>query len=194
MGRPRVDDERREQILSAFETCVARKGLPKTTLQDVADESGLPRPLVRYFVGNRSDMVGRLIDRMVERAEKELGDLPGGGSELMMEGLLDVLFTKTFSNETTNIIIDELWYLAGRDEDIRARLHVLYADLRKRIVLQMEQEGYGRNKSHREDIAQALMSLGYGDASFKFLNLDRKTSTRAMAGILMASAQAVSAD
>jgi len=40
MARPRIGEERREQILKAFETCVVRKGLAKTTLADVADEAG----------------------------------------------------------------------------------------------------------------------------------------------------------
>ena len=57
MARPERGEERREQILNAFEVCVGKKGLEGTTLSDVAREAGLPRPLLRHFMGNREEMV-----------------------------------------------------------------------------------------------------------------------------------------
>ena len=71
MARAKVGDERRGQILAAFEACVVRDGLAKTTLQKVADEAVLPRSLVRYFIGTRDEMVNVLIDGMMARAERE---------------------------------------------------------------------------------------------------------------------------
>ena len=80
MARPRIGAERREEILVAFEACVARKGLAKTTLVDVAEQAGQPRPLVRYFIGNRDAMVTALIDRLLERGEAQFRRLPIGST------------------------------------------------------------------------------------------------------------------
>ena len=75
MGRPKKDEARKEEILEAFERCVIREGITSTTLQKVADEAGLPRSLVRYFVGNRDEMIGLLISRVIGRAYRPLREL-----------------------------------------------------------------------------------------------------------------------
>lgn len=191
MPRPRVDDERREQILSAFERCVFRTGLAKTTLQQVADEADLPRPLVRYFVGNRSEMVDQLIARMMERAEKDLGAWPGSKDEISFDQLLDIFFEKIFTNELTNRIIDELWYLSDTDENVRTRLEDVYSNMQSRLSTAMKQEGLGQSDRARDDVAYGLMSLGYGDASFTNLrNQSKAPAMRTLADALVLTLKA----
>ena len=55
MARPSVKEERREQILTAYEQCVARYGVEGATLDKVAEEAGLARPLIRHNIGNREE-------------------------------------------------------------------------------------------------------------------------------------------
>ena len=66
MARRIIAGTRVEEILEAFEHCVIGKGLEKTTLSDIAARSGLPRPLIRHYIGNRADLEAKLIER-VER-------------------------------------------------------------------------------------------------------------------------------
>src|SRR5437763_2557423 len=70
-----VDLTGRERILEAGYTCVARYGLAKTTVEDVARASGLSRAtLYRYFPGGRDQLLrdviasetGRLFGRLAE--------------------------------------------------------------------------------------------------------------------------------
>ena len=79
MARPEVKEERREQILSAFEVCVAKYGVEGATLARTAEEAGLARPLVRHNVGNRDDLVDALVDRFLKN------------SRSAMDGLLEAL-------------------------------------------------------------------------------------------------------
>jgi len=193
MARAKIEDERKEQILAAFEACVIRLGLAKTTLQKVADEVGLPRSLVRYFVGNRDDMVDLLIERMIERAEQNLENARPDGSAVVaptLESLLDTLFTATFSDPTSNSIVGELWYLAERDETIRKRLTAMYGRILKLLITQMQAEEIGRNNEERKSLALALISLAYGQASFAFLGLKapRANTLRLLAGTLIGDA------
>ena len=44
MGRPSIKAERREQILDAYETCVARFGVGGASLEKIAETAGLARP------------------------------------------------------------------------------------------------------------------------------------------------------
>jgi len=75
MGRPRVTEERTNEILDAFEECVATYGLEGTTLQRVADTAGLTRSLIRHHVGNRDELLAAWVERAVARYRDQLGEL-----------------------------------------------------------------------------------------------------------------------
>ncbi len=176
MARAKIEDERKEQILAAFEACVIRHGLAKTTLQKVADEAGLPRSLVRYFVGNRDSMVDLLIKRMIERTTEAFAADRALSPDLSPHELVDFLFDQAMGNDTSNSVVGELWYLAQRDDAVRTRLSSLYQTLVDSLLEQMSDNGMGTSSQQRRTIAYVLMSLAYGDSSFASLNL--KTGDR----------------
>lgn len=72
MARPDIKDERRDQILDAFETCVARYGVAGATLAKTAEIAGLARPLVRHNVGNREDLLKALVDRILQQSRDSM--------------------------------------------------------------------------------------------------------------------------
>ena len=75
MARPDIKQSRREQILDAFEICVARYGIEGATLAKTADQAGLARPLVRHNVGNRDDLIEALTDRFLENSRASIDGL-----------------------------------------------------------------------------------------------------------------------
>lgn len=161
MARPRIGAERREEILAAFEACVVRKGLARTTLVDVAEQAGQPRPLVRYFIGNRDAMVTALIDRLLERGEAQLRQLPTGSTA---EQAIDFVLDQVFADETANIVIMELWHLSLRDAPLRARLAAIY----ERVVLEIAALIDGPDPHDR---ALCAVALALGAAFFRHLGL-----------------------
>lgn len=161
MARPRIGAERREEILVAFEACVARKGLAKTTLVDVAEQAGQPRPLVRYFIGNRDAMVTALIDRLLERGEAQFRRLPIGSTA---EQAIDFVLDQVFADKTANIVIMELWHLSLRDASLRARLAAIY----ERVILEIAALIDG---PHPHDRAFCAVALALGAAFFRHLGL-----------------------
>ena len=70
MSRPEIKNVRREQILDAFETCVAKYGVEGATLAKTAEQAGLARPLVRHNVGNRDELVDALVERFLQKSRK----------------------------------------------------------------------------------------------------------------------------
>jgi AcrR family transcriptional regulator len=185
VGRPNVETERREQILSAFEACVIEYGLAKTTLQKVADKAGLPRSLVRYFVGNRAEMVELLLNRMNEKADRSIAEqFPKNPT---LAELLDLIFDGAFTDQTTNLIIDQLWELSRRDVAVKQQLKKLYSSLKDRITAQMRREGLP-NQGRHADIAQSLIALGYGQACLEDLGMKtkRRNTCRLCADVLLA--------
>ena len=82
----------RERILEATYACVARWGLAKTTVEDVAREARLSRATIyRYFDGGRDELIRATISWEVNRFFLRLRDAVAGAAtfaELLEEALL----------------------------------------------------------------------------------------------------------
>lgn len=65
----------------------------------------------------------------------------------------------------------------------------IYRRLSDHIVTQMAGDALGRDNAERQDVAYALMSLAYGDASFLILGMKgaKRLTIRAQANALLDS-------
>ena len=68
MARKSVKELRANEILDAFEICIARQGINNVTLADIGLQAGIKRPAIRHFVGNRDELRQALAQRYVDRA------------------------------------------------------------------------------------------------------------------------------
>ena len=122
MGRPSVKAERREQILRAYETCVARFGVEGASLEKIAEEAGLARPLIRHNVGNRDDLLAALVERFLSRSEKStqrmIDALPRSHA---IETLIDWLFDPDYS-DAQFVLVAEALIAASQDDPALATL------------------------------------------------------------------------
>lgn len=171
MARPKIDAERRAQILNALEACAVRNGIAKTTLSDIAREADLPRPLVRYFMGNRDDMIVKLFDKLVERGEEEFARHTDHKANPKMSDYLDFLFGGGFSNKANNKLITELSYFAESNAQAREKLKGLYESICLKLVDTMRGDNIGRSEAARYDAAYSIFSLYYGYVTFRDVGL-----------------------
>lgn len=73
----------RERLLEAGYACVARFGLAKTTVEDVAKESGLSRATIyRYFPGGRDDLLRQVVAWEAARFMGRLAEAVAGAPDL----------------------------------------------------------------------------------------------------------------
>lgn len=94
MPRPSLRDQRSEEILDAFLTCVARFGLEGATQERIASEAGVKRTLLRHYLGNRDEMISALTAHIVAGFAKHTDMIaqmlaPDGGLEQLIELLFD---------------------------------------------------------------------------------------------------------
>ena len=95
MPRPSKKQQRTEEILEAFARCVARYGLDGATLELLAGEVGLQRPLVRHFVGNREALERQLAERVIALSVQGWKEfLAAIDNDQRIEYLLQGLFTE----------------------------------------------------------------------------------------------------
>lgn len=160
MARARVDAERREKILEAFEACVVRQGIERTTLEDIAREAGQPRSLVRYFAGNRDELVAKLVDRLLARTSERVMSMRArsNGDTAM---LVRLYFDEFFADEHSNRIVVELWRMMIFGEDVSSRVFALYDEILHDLASDLATDG-DRPDEAVFDSGYAAFSLGLG--------------------------------
>ena len=82
-GRSHVGEPQRVRIADAATRCVARRGVAKTTLDDVAREAGCSRATVyRTFPGGKEEVISAVVDTEVARLFSSLAVQMGGAVDL----------------------------------------------------------------------------------------------------------------
>ncbi len=123
MPRPSVKAERTEEILDAFERCVARYGIEGATLERIAEAAGLRRSLLRHYIGNRDELIEALTTRFIMRSDAQVKEL---FEELPTIGrataLLDILFDENYSDNHLALVAAALIAAAPNYPHLNARL------------------------------------------------------------------------
>ena len=123
MPRPSLKHQRVAQILDAYENCVARYGVAGATLERIAAEAGLARPLIRHNVGNRDDLLEALTNRFLEKSEQSMQEMmdymPG---ENRGEYLVACLFDEEFEDSKTVMVANALISAAPEHPKLAERL------------------------------------------------------------------------
>ncbi len=129
MARPSKKDQRREEIIDAYERCIVRFGVAGATLQQVADESGLARPLLHHNVGNRDDLLHALLARLEARIEAEerlyKQYLPETGR---CGAMLDLLFDQQYASDRHETLLYQALLIAADHEPDIKRLLLRWHD------------------------------------------------------------------
>ena len=123
MARPEIKDERRDQILDAFEICVSRYGVAGATLAKTAEIAGLARPLVRHNVGNREDLLDALIERVLKRSRDSMEAIRSGlPAEKPSHTLIEWLFDPQYANTQNVQVFAALIAASAEDAELASRM------------------------------------------------------------------------
>ena len=124
MGRPSLAGERTEQILDAFERCVARFGLEGSSLDRIAEEADMKRSILRHYIGNRDELVLALADRVIAKYEAHFeSHLQATSAFTPVKQLMSYLFPAKAVSSTESILVIESLIAAGATcPDIRKKM------------------------------------------------------------------------
>lgn len=121
MPRRSLRDQRREQILDAYEVCVARYGVEGASLERVAEEAGLARPLIRHNIGNREELLDALVARFEENSAESIRQLLAAlPAEKRLMTLIEWLFDPA-SADPTMVLVSNALTAAGAQDPKLAR-------------------------------------------------------------------------
>ena len=123
MPLPDMKEQRKAEIMEAFENCVARYGVEGATLERIADEAGLARALIRHNVGNRDDLLAALIKRFFDQSADGMKEMISALPEQnRSRTLIDWLFDPTYSDSKQVLITEALIAAAANDKALAKRL------------------------------------------------------------------------
>lgn len=120
MARPSIKKQRTEEILIAFSRCLAKFGLAGSTLERLAEESGLQRSLVRHYVGNRENLIRLLADKTLHDYQVMTDQLflavQGMEGRARLNALLDLLFDPQYrSSAESTLVLEALMNASAND-------------------------------------------------------------------------------
>ncbi len=135
MGRKNLQAVRRSQILDACEEIVLEEGLASASPARLAGRVGLDRTTLHHYFRTRSDLLGGLVERIVDGYLAEVREVQAErGSNADVAEILDFLLSPDFACPHYDRIVDEFSAASYEDADVRKHLRRLYATLEEFTV------------------------------------------------------------
>jgi AcrR family transcriptional regulator len=180
VGRPSIAEERVAQILEATGRAIARYGVEGATLERVAAEAGLSRSLVRYFVGNRDDLIElyrqRLLDRYSALPVQAVDGVPA--TQLLLEALFDEQ-----PDLDDYAAIDAILAATRHDDDLRDDVLSFYRGMEAAIAAAVRHDHPDWGEQRVTDVAYQVLTAVYGHWTMHSLGFpsDRAQAAREQA-------------
>jgi len=188
VGRPSLQAERTDEIVLAASRCIARHGLSGATLELIAEESGFSRGHIRYYVGNRDDLIDLVVQNALEPYRHqfaELADLPGGPERVA--ALLDFLFGEGFQGSGDYRLVNALFQEVQRDQRLHDKMQDIYRWMRRSIedTLVASLDGPSRTECRLVAFALLCLTLGISDLALLSIDDDGQAMAREVASSLI---------
>lgn len=186
MPRKDLTAERTAQILDALEACVVRHGLGATSLEQVAEEAGVKRSIIRHYVGNRDDLVLAMARRLVDRYREQLREMDDAIRDAhRIDDLLDCLFAPPTSSTTHDVLLVEaLIKISEEHSEIRDLMVVIVEDTISATRDQLRREFPHATASVAWTVAYGVVGICFNYESLVPLALSRRHHTAARASAL----------
>ena len=163
MGRKSLKTERVTQILDAFERCMVQKGLESTTLDNVAEEAGVARRIIRHYVGNRDELIQTAVDRIIDNFSHQIFDvIESSASDNRFDSGLDYIFSNDFNALPINRLVAALLPVSLHDERVQQAVKKIYDAFHHGLDQELATHLPRAPEDKRRDVAYSIMCLAFG--------------------------------
>lgn len=176
MGRKSLAEERKNDLLDAFERCIPKYGLEGTSLKQVAQEANMTRSIIRHYIGNRDDLVDALIQRVISQYIEQLEtQYEAVADDNYMEYMLDDMFGKKEAmNQHDSIIIGVLVTAKDRYPRAKKMLVEMFEAIIQSVAQDLHKQYKKASKETCYQVAYALICLSEMHESFMWLGLRQR--------------------
>ena len=191
MGRKDLTAERTSEILVAFERCVIKYGL-EASLEQIAEEAGMTRSIIRHYIGNRDEVVRQLIESITTQFLAQLRTASNrlSSPERVLEDTLNYLFSGNQTvEEWEKPIIQVLMSARERYPEAKRQLKQMFEELLNMLAHDLAQIHPQNSASRYHQVAYSILCLTMMNNSFMELGMERTYNTiaRQQAEILIST-------
>ena len=175
MPRPSLRAERTEEVLEACARCVARDGLAGATLEAIAREAGLARPLVRHHVGNRDDILGAFVERFFRDSDRSLDQLVASlPTRSAGRALVRDLFDPAHSDRQLVQVSMALVSGCASDPELAGRMGAWNRTFLERVAEVLAAEHPGADPDRLRSVAAGIVGIYFNVESLVSVDQDRR--------------------
>jgi AcrR family transcriptional regulator len=166
----RLATEPARRILIAARRLIARRGIDRSHVIDIANEAGVARGLVSYYFGTKDRLLGEVMEADARARTERLRELltPTGTLEQVIEALRHALREFMEQEPGAHMALQELATLAMRKPEFqerRAELFAAYRDTLAELLAERQRRGVLELGGDPEAVAALLIALGHGLAT-----------------------------
>jgi len=173
MGRKSLKTERVSEILDAFERCLEKKGLQATTLDNIAEEAGLARRMIRHYVGNREDLIDAAVVRIIEKFNHSVFEtIEKFESEVRFNAALDYIFSEEFNTLPATKLVAALLAVSLYDEQVCHAVKTLYDSFHLGLDQELKKHIPNAPQAQRIQTAYSIMCLSFGGGWMRNIGFD----------------------
>lgn len=180
VGRPSLEAVRTSQIVAAASRAIVAYGVNGATLERIAEEAGFRRGHVRHYVGNRADLLDRVIDATIQPYQartREIACIVDRTERI--RALLDHLFGSDWGPAEDTAIFTALLLGAQQDAHLHKRMRAVYEDVRHDIEEILERDIGGPARKRARSVAYVVLCLAYGNTVMTELAVARPGTSMA---------------
>lgn len=175
MGRKSRAEERREELLAAFGRCIITYGLEGTSLEQIADEAGMTRSVIRHYIGNRDELVNALIEHIIAQYA---GQLEAAYATVPPDQVVAYTLDRLFAGEALldprdTIIINVLMTAKDRYPQAKRLLVAMFEAMIESFSADLHHTYPQAPAAQCRQVAYALICMAEMHESFSWLGVDR---------------------
>jgi AcrR family transcriptional regulator len=172
MARPSLAEVRIAQIVKAAARCIAANGYHGATLERIAAEAGFRRGHIRHYVGNRAELLDRVVDAVAAPYDAALRAIQRLEDPMeRVDALLDHLFGPDWGPSEDTQVFTALLLGAEQDPKLRERMRALYERHRAAISDILRNSAPPVSRAEADAAAYAIVCLAYGNTTMMELAL-----------------------
>jgi len=166
MPRPSLKAERTKEILDAIERCVIRDGINGATLENIAEEAGMRRSLLRHNIGNREQLIEAFLDRFFNKSSEEVSQMLDSLPKTnRISVLLDYLFDENYTNSQLALVALALTTAASSHENIRQRLRDWNKEFVSTFARELQASFSASSSDDCYEVAAGLVGIYFNNES-----------------------------
>lgn len=176
MGRPNKTEEKRTQILDAFERVILRDGYAKASQRRIAEEAQVNQPMIHHYFSGSEELLDAMLNRVMQRYQNALQAFVLKAGKQELSDIIAFVCSKEFhqiskQNEVFFCLIGQ----SGHSDLTFTKISQVYQEFLKTIVVFLQQAGI-KDADHVGYIIMCLVlghdwakKLGFGEEKNKVM-------------------------